>query len=49
VLQSLEVETSRFDLPIGVQVIARQWREEVALALAGVIEVASGGWRPPPI
>jgi amidase len=35
------------DLPIGVQIAARPWREDVALALAEQIESASGGWQPP--
>ena len=35
-------------LPIGVQVVARPWREDVALALAGQIESAFGGFSPPP-
>jgi amidase len=35
-------------LPIGVQVVARPWREDVALALARRVEDALGGWRPPP-
>jgi amidase len=34
-------------LPIGVQLIARPWHEEVALAAARVVEDASGGWQPP--
>ncbi|NIR58121.1 MAG: amidase [Gammaproteobacteria bacterium] len=34
-------------LPVGVQVIARPWREDVALAAAGVIERRLGGWRAP--
>jgi amidase len=34
-------------LPIGVQVVARPWREDVALAAMERIEVASGGWRMP--
>lgn len=34
-------------LPIGVQVIARPWREDVALAVAQHIEMALGGWQPP--
>ena len=34
-------------LPIGVQVVARPWREDVALALARVIEQSSGGWQRP--
>jgi amidase len=36
-------------LPIGVQVIAKPWREDVALAVARVIETATGGWRLPPL
>jgi amidase len=40
--------TSPEGLPIGVQLVARPWREDVALAAARVVEVASGGWRPPP-
>ena len=35
-------------LPIGVQVVARPWREDVALAVARHIEEALGGWRAPP-
>jgi amidase len=36
-------------LPIGVQLVARPWREDVALAGARVVEAASGGWQAPPI
>jgi amidase len=36
-------------LPIGVQVLARPYREDVALAIAKQIESASGGWQPPPL
>ncbi len=36
-------------LPIGVQVVARPWREDMALAAAQVIENASGGFQPPPV
>ncbi len=36
-------------LPIGVQLVANPWREDVALAGAAVVETASGGWQPPPI
>ncbi len=32
-------------LPIGVQVAARPWREDVALALARTLEETCGGWR----
>jgi amidase len=36
-------------LPIGVQVVARPWREDVALALAAEVEAALGGRVAPPI
>ncbi len=41
--------TSPEGLPIGVQLVARPWREDLALAAAAVVEAASGGWQPPPI
>jgi amidase len=34
-------------LPIGVQIVARPWRDDVALAAAQAIELALGGWRSP--
>jgi amidase len=39
--------TSAEGLPIGVQVVARPWREDVALAVAQQLEAATGGWQPP--
>lgn len=36
-------------LPIGVQLLAPPWREDLALAAARVVEAASGGWQRPPI
>ena len=39
--------TSAEGLPIGVQVIARPWREDVALALAAVLESELGGYVKP--
>ena len=39
--------TSPDGLPIGVQLVARPWREDVALAAARVVETACGGWQPP--
>ena len=39
--------TSPEGMPIGVQVVARPWRDDVALAVAQVIEGACGGWKPP--
>jgi amidase len=43
------ISTDPAGLPIGVQLVARPWREDVALAAARVVEAASGGWRPPPL
>ncbi len=39
--------TSPEGLPIGVQLVARPWREDISLALALVVESALGGWRRP--
>ena len=41
--------TSPEGLPIGVQVVARPWREDVALAVAQHIETAWGGWQRAPL
>jgi amidase len=41
--------TSPEGLPIGVQVVACPWREDVALAVAQHVETALGGWKPPPL
>ncbi|MFQ5791018.1 MAG: amidase family protein, partial [Acidobacteriota bacterium] len=38
---------TREGLPVGVQVVAQPWREDVALAAAQHIETALGGWRRP--
>jgi amidase len=38
--------TSPQNLPIGVQVVARNWRDYTALAAAAWIEKQLGGWRP---
>jgi amidase len=40
--------TSPEGLPIGVQLVARPWRDDHALAAAYELERAGGGWRPPP-
>ncbi len=39
--------TSPEGLPIGVQIVARPWREDVALAVAGFLESRLGGFHPP--
>ncbi len=41
--------TSPEGMPIGVQVVARPWRDDVALAVAAAIERTLGGWQPPPL
>jgi len=41
--------TSANGLPIGVQIVARPWHEDVALAVAGMIEKALGGYQRPPL
>ena len=39
--------TSAEGLPIGVQIVARPWREDVALAVAQYLETSLGGWQRP--
>lgn len=41
--------TSPEGLPIGVQIVARPWREDIALALAQHLEETLGGYQAPPI
>ncbi|MCE2404756.1 MAG: amidase [Dehalococcoidia bacterium] len=41
--------TSPEGLPIGLQVVTRPWREDVALAVARYLEGALGGWQRPPL
>jgi amidase len=41
--------TSPEGLPIGVQIVARPWHEDVALAVAQYLEEALGGWQRPPL
>ena len=36
-------------LPIGVQLVAHPWRDDVALAAAAQVEHAHGGCQPPPL
>ena len=44
---TVRVGTSAEGLPINVQVAARPWREDVALALAAHLEKTFGGWKMP--
>jgi amidase len=39
--------TSKGGLPIGVQIAAKPWRDDVALALALTVERELGGWKRP--
>ena len=39
--------TSEEGLPIGVQVVAKRWRDDIALAVAAYLEDAMEGWQPP--
>jgi amidase len=39
--------TSRGGLPIGVQIAAPAWREDVTLRIAHELETRLGGWKPP--
>ncbi len=41
--------TSPEGLPIGLQIVARPWREDVALAVAQHLESELGGWQQPSI
>jgi amidase len=34
-------------LPIGLQIVARPWREDVALRVAAQLESITGGWQMP--
>jgi amidase len=41
--------TSPDGLPIGIQIVARPWREDIALAVAALLEDELGGFEAPPI
>lgn len=36
-------------LPIGLQVVAAPWREDLCIAVASYLEAQSGGWKKPPL
>jgi amidase len=46
---TVRIGTSPEGLPIGVQIAARPWREDVALALVRQLEAKFGGWSAPTI
>ena len=41
--------TAEAGLPLGIQVVAAPWREDICLAVAAYLETRSGGWQRPPI
>lgn len=41
--------TSVEGLPIGIQIIAKPWKDMTALWLAKKLETLLGGWKPPPL
>jgi amidase len=43
----VRVGTSPEGLPLNVQVAAKPWREDVALALVRHLEQTFGGWKKP--
>lgn len=43
----VRVGSTQDGLPVGVQVVARPWRDDVALAVAAFLETRFGGWQPP--
>jgi amidase len=45
----VRVGTARDGLPIGVQIISKPWREDIALAVAQYLQQALGGWQVPPL
>jgi Asp-tRNA(Asn)/Glu-tRNA(Gln) amidotransferase A subunit family amidase len=46
---AVPVALSSDGLPIGVQIIARPWREELVLGLSEAVENSCSGWKGPPI
>ena len=41
--------TEEKGLPLGIQLVARPWRDDVALAAMALIEQQAGGWEMPPV
>ena len=46
---SVPAGVSATGLPVGVQIVAAPWREDIVLAVAQKIEVLMGGYQRPPI
>jgi amidase len=45
----LPVTWTEDGLPIGVQIVAQPWKEELALKVAAYVEQVLGGWKKPPL
>lgn len=45
----LPILKSNEGLPIGVQIVAQPWREEIVLAVAELLECERGPWAGPPV
>lgn len=43
----VRVGTSKAGLPIGIQIVSKPFREDIALAVAKQLETALGGWKNP--
>jgi len=41
------VAKSNEGLPIGVQIVAHPWEEEIVLSVAAALEAECRGWQPP--
>jgi amidase len=41
--------TEAAGLPLGIQVVAQPWRDDVVLAALAYIEQQTGGWQATPI
>jgi Asp-tRNA(Asn)/Glu-tRNA(Gln) amidotransferase A subunit family amidase len=46
---SVPISQSSEGLPIGVQISARPWQEELVLSIAEILEKECGAWRHPPL
>ncbi len=48
-LASVRAGATTDNLPIGVQIVRRSWREDVVFAIAQTIETSLGGYQRPPL
>ena len=46
---TVPISSSKEGLPLGVQISARPWEEELVLSVAEILEKECCGWRQPPI